>query len=220
MIAAQIPQVKPIFEPVHNWQRSIYGQSLLTNFYEQPQRWACTFETLTMICRVQEHVTTQTNNEHIKIMERSLYSGYYCFAKNSYAHGFLSDVEWQLYQQWFSFLVPQKCKAPRGFIYLRVHPDVAYSRIKKRNRLAEKTVGLDYLRQIGARHDAFLLKKEGILPHLKKVPVLILDVNEEFENDESRFTKHIDSLHSFLTQTGSLNMLKNSSSLNSSDGIV
>ncbi len=204
LLAHHMPNIKAIDEPVNNWQNTVYGQSLLTNFYEDPKRWAYTFELLTMTCRVEEHLKEQEHdNMTTKVAERSIYSGYYCFAHNSYAQQFLSDIEWQMYQEWFSFLIPNKCKPPQGFIYLRVSPEVAYERIKKRNRHAEKTLSFAYLKQIHRRHESFLTKKEGILPNLKRVPVLTLDCNEEFENNPAQLHRHMHAIESFFVQTGS-----------------
>ena len=203
LISEKIPDLQAVFEPVHSWQDSIYGQSLLTNFYEKPNRWAYTFETLTMMCRVHDLLKEKNKNNPLTIIERSVYSGFYCFAQNSYAQGFLNDIEWNIYQEWFSMLVAQKCVPPQGFIYLRISPEIAYERLRKRNRLAEKTVSPLYLKQIGLRHDAFLLKKEGILPRLKKVPVLTLDVNEDFESNPKQLHNLVESIKLFLIQTGS-----------------
>ena len=200
LVAQKMQTCKTISEPKNDWQQTIYGQSLLTNFYEKSQRWAYTFELLTLICRVQNHIKEQTDSRPLKIIERSVYSGYYCFAHNSFSQEFMSPAEWELYQEWFAFLVPHQCIPPQGFIYLRVTPEIAYSRIKKRNRHAEKTMSLAYLKQIHQRHETFLIKKEGILPHLKKVPVLILDCDEEFENDSYQFHRHMHALQKFIMQ--------------------
>ncbi len=203
LISHQIPEIKTVSEPINNWQSTIYGQSLLTNFYENHKRLAYTFELLTMICRVQDHLKEQQDMESVKLIERSIYSGYYCFAYNSYVQGFVSDLEWQLYQQWFALLIPNKCHPPRGFIYMRISPDIAYERIKKRNRHAEKTLSLAYLKQVHQRHEMFLVKKKGILPHLKRIPVLVLDCNKEFEQNPAQLHQHIHAIQSFLLQTGS-----------------
>jgi deoxyadenosine/deoxycytidine kinase len=202
LAAEHLPDIQTVLEPVNNWQHSVYGQSLLTNFYEQPQRWAYTLELLTLICRVQEHLKEQIMATP-KIIERSIYSGYYCFAYNSYSQGFMNEMEWQIYDQWFSLLVPNKCLPPRGFIYLRASPEIAYERIRKRNRHAEKTLSFAYLKQIHKRHETFLIKKEGILPHLKRVPLLVLNCNEEFENNPAQLHRHLHTIQSFLAQTGS-----------------
>lgn len=203
LIAQQIPDIKVILEPIHNWQDSGHGQSLLGNFYQDPKRWAYTFETLTMMCRAQDHIANQHKTDTIKIAERSVYSGYYCFAQNSFAQGFLSPLEWEIYQQWFAMLIPQKCQPPRGFIYIQVDPKIAYERTRKRNRDAEESVSLEYLTQIHDRHEAMLVKKEGILPHLKKVPVLVIDASQEFESNPAQLHRHMHSIQDFIAQTSS-----------------
>jgi len=197
LLQEKIPTVGVAQEPVHNWQKKVYGQSLLANFYQDPKRWAYSIETFAMICRVRDHLIEQEKNE-TTFIERSIYSGHYCFSQNGYENGFMTTLEWQLYCQWFEFLIPGKCKTPAGFIYLSVDPDVAYKRIKKRNRLAEKQITLAYLKQIHQKHEGFLIHKKGILPELKQVPVLRLDCNQEFETDEVAFQKHLDKISDFI----------------------
>lgn len=201
LMAKKLPYLSVSLEPVNNWQKQIYGQSLLTNFYENSQRWAYTFETLTMMNRVQEHVTLQKQADPLTLVERSVYSGHYCFAHNSYAQGFLNAMEWRIYEQWFDWLVQKHCQPPTGFIYLRVDPKISYERIKKRNRHAEKTISLQYLKQIHNRHDSFLIQKNNVLDTLKKVPVLLLDCNTEFEYDEDKLNQHAESVQNFLNMT-------------------
>ena len=92
---------------------------------------------------------------------------------------FLDEVEWNVYNQWFNFMIPGKCKTPKGFIYLSVDPEVAYERIKKRNRASEKQITLAYLKQIHEKHEQFLVRKEGVLPELASVPLLVIDCNQE-----------------------------------------
>ncbi len=201
LLKTHAPHIKIILEPVHNWQKKLYGQSLLANFYTNPKRWAYTFETLTMMYRVKEHLKEQQYTEQPKVIERSIYSGYYCFAQNGYQQGFLDDTEWFLYKEWFTLLVSGKCRTPKGFIYLRVNPEIAYKRIKKRKRDAEKTMHVSYVKQIHDQHEQFLVEKLGILQELKNVPVLLLDCNQEFETDMARFEQHVHELMSFINQT-------------------
>jgi deoxyadenosine/deoxycytidine kinase len=201
LIKNYVPEIDVALEPVHNWQKKVYGQSLLANFYQDPHRWAYTLETFAMICRVIEHLKDQVVPYRQRIIERSIYSGHYCFTLNGYKNGFMNDIEWSLYNQWFNYLIPQKCMPPHGFIYLRTDPDVSYKRIKKRNRLAEKKITFSYLQQIHKHHEDFLIKKDGILPELKKVPVLTLDCNEEFEKNPSTFFVHVKNILEFITCT-------------------
>lgn len=190
-----------VYEPTQNWNQEGTGKSLLANFYQDPKRWAFTMETLTMLSRIKDHLLEQQKNNNYNVMERSIYSGYYCFAKNGYKHRFLTELEWHIHNQWFDFLVNDACTIPHGFIYLRTASDVAYERVKKRNRSAEETIPLDYLEQISQRHDELLIKKEGVIPALKNVPVLVLNVNEEFESNRAKLLKHFEKVEEFLLKT-------------------
>ncbi len=198
LIGQHFPHISVCLEPIYNWHSENNGQSLLKQFYDNPKRWAFTLETLAMMSRVKEHLLEQQHKTISRIVERSIYSGYYCFAKNSYNSEFLTDIEWNIYQDWFAFLTHNNCKVPDGFIYLKVDPCVAIERIKKRNRSAEDGITLDYLSDINKLHDSFLIEKNGIDQALKDVPVLILDCNAEFEADKIQFAHHCHALSDFL----------------------
>ena len=198
LIKEKLPELAVVFEPLHSWDSNQYGESLLSHFYQDPQRWAYTMETLAMACRVQEHLKEQQNPNPFRLMERSIYSGHYIFATNGYQNGFFTELEWQVYLQWFNFLIAGRCKSPQGFIYLKVEPEIAYERIKKRNREAEKTITLEYIQQIHKCHEDFLVHKKGLLEELKDVPVLILDCNDEFEADTEKFSSHAGQVSKFV----------------------
>lgn len=201
LISEQLPHISVALEPVNNWQSHVHGQSLLANFYQQPKRWAFSMEVFAMICRVKEHIKDQEEYNPFRIIERSIYSGHYCFSQNGYENGFMTDIEWALYNEWFNFLIIGKCKPPLGFIYLQTDPELAYKRLKKRNRLAEKKISLSYLKQIHAHHEQFLLKQKTVADDLKNVPVLVLDCNQEFEENPVMFQQHVDAVTNFITQT-------------------
>lgn len=201
LIEQRLPHISIALEPLHNWQSSEHGQSLLNNFYDEPKRWAYTLETLTMMCRVREHLVEQQHTDHNRIVERSIYSGHYCFAQNGYEHNFMSQQEWLMYSQQFQFLIPNKCRAPHGFIYLRVEPEIAFERIKKRNRDAEKNITLEYLRQIHEKHESFLITQKKANPYIAITPILVLDCNQEFESHEAKLTEHILKVQEFMILT-------------------
>jgi deoxyadenosine/deoxycytidine kinase len=201
MIAQHEQEISVGLEPINNWHTESSGQSLLKNFYENPHRWAYTLETLAMMSRIKEHQLEQQHPSRWRVVERSIYSGYYCFARNSYASGFLLDIEWNIYQEWFDFLTRKNCLPPHGFIYLQVDPVIAFERTKKRNRSAESSLSLDYLKHIDKLHNAFLLNKIGIADTLKQIPVLVLNCNEDFESNASQFDNHRNALIKFLQET-------------------
>lgn len=188
-------------EPVYDWQNKVYGQSLLENFYQQPHRWAYSFETLTLLCRVKEHMHLQKTVSNTLICERSIYSGFYCFAHNSFDSGFLTQLEWSMYCDWFSFLVPNNCEKPEGFIYLQADPVTCYERTKKRNRSAEETISLDYIKQIHNRHEEFLITHREQFSAVSSVPVLVLNVSQEFESTPTLFSLLSKQVQEFITKT-------------------
>lgn len=198
LIAQHMPQCAVSYEPLDQWQHQVHGQSLLANFYQDPHRWAYSMETFTMLSRVQEHMREQQHSDQRRIIERSIYSGHFCFARNGYENGFMSDLEWHMYSHWFTFLTSSTCRAPQGFIYLRISPSRALERIQNRARKAESGITLDYLDQLHACHERFLVQKDGLSEDLKNVPVLVLDADLDFEHDRSRFVVLMKSLESFL----------------------
>jgi deoxyadenosine/deoxycytidine kinase len=198
LIQERLPEIAVIFEPLHNWQGQVYGQSILSNFYQDPHRWAYTMETLAMACRVREHLSEQENPNPFRLMERSIYSGHYVFATNGYQNGFLSELEWQVYLQWFNFLVTGKCMPPQGFIYLKTDPEISYERLRRRDRSSEKTISLEYIKQIHACHEEYLIQRKSLLAELLAIPVLILDCNNDFEANSSQFAAHAEKVASFV----------------------
>lgn len=201
------PSISVGFEPLADWQKQVVGQSLLASFYEQPHRWAYAMETFAMFSRAREHMKDQENDAPRRIIERSIYSGHYAFAVNSFRSGFMTPLEWLMYMTWFSFLIPGKCRPPHGFIYLRVSPHVAYERIKKRSRDGESLIPMSYLEQLHDCHEDFLVRKKDVLEELVPVPVLILDCDQDFESDTICFEGLVKKVHNFFDTTNSSNQV-------------
>lgn len=207
MIQRTMHHVHIVQEPVTTWaQEDLGSESLLAKFYKDVPRWAYTMETYTMFSRVKEHIRVQNLPNPFIIMERSLYSGHYCFARNGYEQGYMKDLEWSIYNHWFTYLVPHHCKVPQGFIYLSSNPTLCFERTTKRNRTGEETIPLIYFEQIHTKHEQFLVKKQGIIDELKKVPVLILDGTTDFEHDletQKEFTEKIEEFLLITTSSSS-----------------
>ena len=145
---------------------------MLDLFYKNPKRWAYTFETYTLLTRLLDHqIHVAEQNTGFVISERSPYSGRYCFAANTHDQGYLSDLEWSLYQSLCNHLFEEHVAQPTGIIYLRTDPKVCHQRLKIRNRREEASMPLEYLQQLHAKHESWLLDNP------KNTPVLVLDGN-------------------------------------------
>lgn len=192
-----LPHVSVQLEAVDYWQTESHGQSILQNFYESPHRFAYSMETTALKTRIQEHIANQASLIP-KIVERSIYSGYHCFAHNSFEQGFLNQLEWNIYQAWFNFLTSKQCLPPQGFIYLQADPQIAYSRTRKRNRDAEESISLEYLQQIHEKHEAFLINKVNVHSSIASTPVLVLDCNVDLISDKKKLANYVELVHQFI----------------------
>ena len=81
---------------------------------------------------------------------------------------------------------------PEGYIYIKTSPETCYERIKKRNRTEESNIPLEYLNNLNDKHEKWLLSNDN-----NNVPVLVLDGEEDFENDEIIFLKYLGKINEF-----------------------
>ena len=199
--------VQVVPEPLEKWQ-NVAGskENILEKFYADSNRWAYSFQTYAFITRVIAQAEHAARNPYaVQILERSVYSDRYCFAKNCFELGSMNALEWQLYKEWFAWLVETYTVAPAGFIYLRTDPAVAYERVVKRIRHEESAVPLAYIEKVHQKHEEWLVQKMGITQTLQDTPVLILDCNPEFENDKAEQERHITAIMNFIEEHNFIN---------------
>jgi deoxyadenosine/deoxycytidine kinase len=193
-----------IFEPLDKWQ-NVGGSSenLLHKFYTDTQRWSYTFQTYAFVSRVvaqEEHARRHAGGVHI--LERSVFSDRYCFAKNLFELGTMTALEWKLYQEWFAWLVEQYVVQPAGFIYMRTDPQVCYKRLQHRGRHEEAIVPFEYLMQLHTKHEQWLMEREGVAESLKEVPVLVVPCDQDFEHDTAEQERHMTAIAQFINDHG------------------
>lgn len=187
-----------VYEPHTKWQ-DIGGENLLERFYEDTKRWAYTFQSYAFVTRVLEREKAALINKHpFQILERSVFSDRYCFAKNCYELGLMTELEWKLYQEWFEWLVSNYMPKPSGFIYLQTDPIVCYKRLLKRNRQEETNVTLEYLQLLHDKHEKWLIQKEGIVDYINDIPVLVIPGDEDFEGNRGLQKAHMAKIIDFL----------------------
>jgi len=185
--------IDPVFEPHERWQNVGNGDNLLERFYNDIQRWAYTFQTYAFVTRVLEQERQlKEAKSFVQILERSVFCDRYCFAKNCYEMGVMLPLEWQLYCDWFGWLVDNYTTKPTGFIYLQTEPNICHDRLRQRNRKEEAAVPLDYLKRLHDKHEEWLVHGKDLSDYLRDVPVLILPCNNDFEHNEQELRRHLD----------------------------
>lgn len=205
-------------EPVATWQNiqaagTQKGQTtqslgnLLDMMYQEPARWSYTFQTCSFMSRLKVQLEPfpekllQSKNP-VQIFERSVYSDRYIFAKNLFENGSLSDIEWHIYQDWHSFLLQEFASrlSLHGFIYLQATPQICLKRLDQRARKEEKGIELAYLEQLHGQHEAWLVHKTTKLHFdaLLNIPVLVLNVNDDFSEEVARQEELIRKVNTFV----------------------
>lgn len=111
----------------------------------------------------------------------------YVFAKNLFEAGHLQPLEWAIYQDWHDFLLRHlgACAALHGFLYLQARPQTCLERLRRRARSEEGGIQLGYLQQLHAQHQHWLVDRttEIHFADAQRAPVLVLDVDKDFEHD-------------------------------------
>ena len=152
-----------IEEPTAAWREG-YAANMLELFYDDPHRWAFTFQTCAFVTRARTWKEMLALNDHSRIvLERSIYCDRYIFAENCRRTGLMSSAEYQLYCGLWDFLVADYSVQPDLVMYLRTPADVCLERIKARDRSEESGITLEYLLQLEGLHDEWLLNNPGAL---------------------------------------------------------
>lgn len=169
-----------IYEPVDVWTnfKDTSGKNILQYFYEDPKRFAYTFQNTAFVSRVEKLREIDKTKEAVFI-ERSIWSDKNVFAKNCFESGMMSEIEYMLYLKWFEWLEENlKFEGTPEFVYLRCSPETSFERMKKRNRSEEIGVSLEYLSQIHQKHEDWLLDS------IKNQNITILNAEEDFKKND------------------------------------
>ena len=114
-------------------------------------------------------------------MERSLHSSRFVFVEHARRQCHLSGPERAVLSRWFDFLIDEGeiDTAVDLFVYLRTSPEIAFERMRSRNRPEERNVTIDYLREI---HD---LHEEWLYANSSNQAVLIVNGNQDLRQHPS-----------------------------------
>jgi len=161
-IRKSIPELRVVDEPVGQWTalKNGTGKNLLELFYEDKKRWAYTFQNCAILTRLKnikeavEELNANGKGPQVILTERSVLTDKYVFAQMLRDSGDIDDLEWELYDSWFSIFSKQH--QVNGIIYLSTSSTTSKDRIHIRNRQGEDRIQLDYLDALDRQHKQWI----------------------------------------------------------------
>lgn len=189
-----------VYEPHELWQ-DVEGHNLLEQFFIDQQRWAYSCQSYILLTRIDQLLQDPcVLNKEICFIERSVYSGRYCFAQVAKEIGWMNGLEWCLYKKLWDREIRRINKIPSGFIYLRTPAEICFNRILQRGRFEEKPISLDYLQRIEEKYENWFIKKFGVDENILNVPTLILDFSEDLSSNFVMQEQYLGMVKDFIEQ--------------------
>lgn len=94
--------------------------NLLAKFYEDPARWALTFQNYALFSRVRNQ--PKLDRSGVYLCERSVFSDRLIFGRNGLKTGIMTPLEYSLYCKWHSFLTEGNSDTEVGSLSFYPHP--------------------------------------------------------------------------------------------------
>lgn len=166
-------------EPVEIWEtiKDASGQTMLQKFYGDQKKYAFSFQIMAYISRLSLlKKVMRENTGAIIITERSLHTDKMVFAKMLFDSDLIEDVNYQIYLKWFDEFTVE-CPLNK-IIYVNADPVICFNRIKKRSRVGESGIPLEYLQDCHKYHNDMITVLNNQL-----IKQIVLDGNQDiFEN--------------------------------------
>lgn len=179
-----------IEEPVDDWTKIKHenGKNMIECFYANQPKYAFSFQMMAYISRlVRLKEAIKEYPDAIIVVERSLYTDRYVFAKMLFDEEKMESVEYQIYLKWFDHFISDLPQI--SLIYVKTEPKICNSRIQKRKRSGEESIPLDYLEQCHIYHENMC--------ELLDVPTLLLNGNSD-KNTYVEYNDWIESIRNFI----------------------
>ena len=177
----------------YGWEprfESVEFNPYLEDFYADMNRWSFNLQVYFLNKRFKDVVDISNSDEFI-IQDRTIYEDARIFAPNLHRQGYMSDRDFDNYRDLFDLMM-SLVKMPDLMIYLRKSVPSLIAQIQKRGRDYEKTMQLDYLRDLNERYEEFIYKQyEG--------RVLVIESDGlDFESNPEDFRKVINKIDAEL----------------------
>lgn len=167
-ISKKISYISVVPEPVSDWlnMKNEKGESLLSLFYGDMDRWCYTFQNCALLTRLMETQRIIRDWDGVRpviLTERSIMTDRYVFADMLHRQGKMDDLEWNLYLKWFDYFA--KDVPVKGVVHLTTSASTSKNRIGIRGRKGEEDIPLQYLNDLDEQHAKWI--QESHLPTLE-----------------------------------------------------
>jgi len=171
-------------EPVDEWSeiKDENGTTILEKFYADQEKYSFPFQLMAYISRLKnlKNVVDRINKmgkqfeskRYVIIMERSLYTDRFVFAKMMFDSGKMEFVNYQIYLKWFDAFIENF--VVHKIIYVKASPEICFTRISTRGREGESSIPLEYLQNCSKYHDE-------MIDMLTEVEKTVLDGNQDIK---------------------------------------
>ncbi|MHA1976800.1 MAG: deoxynucleoside kinase [Candidatus Hodarchaeales archaeon] len=159
------------------------NEALLKIYYEDQNQWGFSFQIdmLNKRFAVQSEAAFSTQHRNGVIIDRAL-PGDRVFAQMLMKDKKIHPINWEIYENAYNMFI-QSLIPPNLLIFLDVTPEVAYRRIKNRNREAENSslLPLSYLSRLHSEYQT-LLRELASGKHPWRMEIWIIDWNEDWQS--------------------------------------
>ncbi len=158
------------------------GNPYLEDFYLDQEKWGFHLQLYFLAQRFKQQKEIQANGLN-NIQDRSIYEDVEIFARNLYDNKLMTKRDYLTYRELFNDMVPNLRK-PDLMIYLNGSLDSIINRINKRGRDMEKSVDIEYWRNLHDRYSKWI-------EEYNECPVLYVDIDQV---DLINHPEHLDML--------------------------
>jgi deoxyadenosine/deoxycytidine kinase len=152
-------------EPVDQWStiRNEAGDTILSCFYQDPSKYAFTFQVMAFTSRLAafKRVVQENPDYELIVCERSLEADRNIFAQMMRDQGSMEPMVYQVYEMLYETTASEFPVS--NIVYLDASPDTCLERIAKRGRAGEAGIGLDYLETCKSYYDKWLSNRENVV---------------------------------------------------------
>lgn len=137
-------EILTLLEPIERW-RDLRGDNLFDLMKMDPVKYGLPFQQLVQMTMAETHMKepeSECREQRIRLMERSLFSARHVFVENLYKMNQMNRVEYNVYDEWYRYLVNNTNISAHLVLYLKTDPIVCFHRIKQRDRKEETKISI------------------------------------------------------------------------------